>query len=417
MKKHTILIGLLIIVAVFVLYFKNPQKPENPQNSSQIIEPLNIEKDKNSSTEKEKKEQIKTTSKQDLEQQTPESFTENNPKEDSEVDYIMAYRDWQYFKNCYTDVEDFHNNKDPLQTLAERFQYNPRESQNEPTPQQNIYYQYHVDVCKSLIDDENDDYYQIMSKLEQRFQRIQPNTPEAKQLEHAIKLVEQHHQFVTQYNNSFSTEFNIPATEVNMINTQIEQLNQQLYEVYESSGYLDHDDMMQLREDEKQQIQNLLNQISELKQALDESKYINFTQADVARKTMYGHRNSMEDYLHSVTSPDAFLVLAAEVYKIDLLYEEPQVIQLLKQKTGIKDSLYINVLNGVVLPLVACSMNYPCDAESEYILSYCLGLKDSMFNEACGSNLEDFYFSHYIGSNQLTDVYAYFNFLVERYAK
>lgn len=248
----------------------------------------------------------------------------------------MAYRDWQYFKNCYTDVEDFHNNKDPLQTLAERFQYNPRESQNEPTPQQNIYYQYHVDVCKSLIDDENDDYYQIMSKLEQRFQRIQPNTPEAKQLEHAIKLVEQHHQSVTQYNNSFSTEFNIPATEVNMINTQIEQLNQQLYEVYESSGYLDHDDMMQLREDEKQQIQNLLNQISELKQALDESKYINFTQADVARKTMYGHRNSMEDYLHSVTSPDAFLVLAAEVYKIDLLYEEPQVIQLLKQKQELK---------------------------------------------------------------------------------
>lgn len=31
MKKHTILIGLLIIVAVFVLYFKNPQKPENPK--------------------------------------------------------------------------------------------------------------------------------------------------------------------------------------------------------------------------------------------------------------------------------------------------------------------------------------------------------------------------------------------------
>lgn len=59
MKKHTILIGLLIIVAVFVLYFKNPQKPENPQNSSQIIEPLNIEKDKNSSTEKEKKNKSK----------------------------------------------------------------------------------------------------------------------------------------------------------------------------------------------------------------------------------------------------------------------------------------------------------------------------------------------------------------------
>jgi len=82
------------------------------------------------------------------------TYTQTNNEEkkpESESDYISAYRDWQYFENCYTDVEDFNNKTDPLQTLADRFENNNRESQSEPTALQNSYYQYHVDVCKTLI--------------------------------------------------------------------------------------------------------------------------------------------------------------------------------------------------------------------------------------------------------------------------
>ncbi len=88
----------------------------------------------------------------------------------------------------------------------------------------------------------------------------------------------------------------------------------------------------------------------------------------------------------------------------------------MKAQTGITDSYYIQILNRIVLPLVACSMNYPCDPESDYMMSYCLGLRDSMFNQACGKNLTDFYFNFYIGMNQMSDVDNYFNYLVNRYA-
>ena len=87
-----------------------------------------------------------------------------------------------------------------------------------------------------------------------------------------------------------------------------------------------------------------------------------------------------------------------------------------KSQTHIYDNYYLGILNNLVHPLVACSMDYPCDAQSDLILSYCLGLKDSMFNQACGLSLEDFYFTFYIGANQLDDVNKYFNYLVNRYA-
>lgn len=342
-----------------------------------------------------------------------QSVVENNEVEKEteipDLDYITAYRNWQYFKNCYTDVEDFHNDKDPLQTQDERFKLNSRESQNEPTVQQKIYYQRHVDICKSLMDDESDNYYQVMMKLKQKLDKVQPKTEEELQLQKALSMMEQYEFYLRQYNESFQAKPNLPVEEINRIQQQISQLNQELYSVYEGSDPLSEEDVGQ--------IERLQQQIDELRSSLEVTESIDQNKVMEAKKVFYKYIGSMDAYLQNVSSPDAFLLLATKIYQIEYAEDEPPVISNLKNKTGILDSQYINNLNSIVFPLVACSMNYPCDAESDFVMNYCLGLKDSMFNQACGKSLEDFYFSFYIGSGQLADVNTYFNFLMQRYAQ
>ncbi len=79
-------------------------------------------------------------------------------------------------------------------------------------------------------------------------------------------------------------------------------------------------------------------------------------------------------------------------------FSAKQLDQLQKISPLFGNSYYIFILNRIVTPLVACSMDYPCDAQSDYMISYCLGLRDSMFIQACDNNLEDFYFNFYIGA-------------------
>lgn len=341
-------------------------------------------------------------------QDNSDTVSADKPHE-PELDYISAYREWQYFKNCYTDVEDFKNKKDPLQTLEERFRINNRESQTEPTLQQRSYYQRHVEICKSLIDDESDDYYQIMIKLKQRFEEIQPKTEQEKQLQSAIQMIREYEKYLALYNDSFRPVSSLPDSENNRIQSQISMLNQQLYEVYENSDPISENEIMQIRD--------LQIQIDDLEDMLEASEFIDNKKVEEAQGNLFQYVNAIDEYLKHVSSPDAFLLLADKIYQIEFVQQQPDVVKELKNVTRIRDSQYINTLNSIVLPLVSCSLNYPCDAESDLMMSYCLGLKDSMFNQACGKSLEDFYFSYYIGSAQLSDVNDYFNFLIRRYAQ
>lgn len=404
-------VGTAILVLLFVvltLYFYKKQALE--QANKQTNNRSSFVEDKiKTPVKKPKVKAIKAET--DRNQQGLEGSDKDSKEssEDQELDYVSAYRDWQYFANCFTDVEDFLNNKDPLQTLAERFEGNDREAQREPTPQQNSYYQQHVEICKSLSEDDDQDYYQIRQNLKQRYEKIAPTTEQAKQLQHAIRMVEQLDSLVLQYNQSQYKQSSLSDREISRLNREISQLTTAMMEIYDSSE--------QLSEEMTQTIKSYADEINKRQEKIANSRTSDEASVNEAQAIVYGYLNSIDDYLHRVQSPDAFLLLADKIYRVEYYKKDTPVIKNLKEATGIYDSYYLNILNTIVLPLVACSMNYPCDAESDFMLSYCLGLKDSMFNQACGLGLEDFYFSFYIGANQLSDVNNYFNYLVNRYAQ
>ncbi len=327
------------------------------------------------------------------------------------LDYVSAYRDWQYFKNCYTDVEDFGNNKDPLETLKERFINNWRESQSEPTHQQNIYYQHHVDICKTLINDvggEKDNYNQILYNLHQRFDSLTPKTDEGKQLEQALKLKEKLESLKREYSYAHYPVSSLSIEEQTAINSTIQQLTLSIMKIYDGTD--------ELSPEQVQDIKNRSDEIDVLQNKLNQRVTVDPEKIKLAEQSINAHLNSMDSYLMGVKSPDAFLIIAAELFRPEFLQQDSDIMHHIKSHTQIYDNYYLGILNNLVHPLVACSMDYPCDAQSDLILSYCLGLKDSMFNQACGLSLEDFYFNFYIGTNQLYDVNKYFNYLVSRYA-
>lgn len=406
--RYLIVFILLGLLAWYLFYGMTNTSAQSHVSQKQITE-------EQSDVAKAKKPPVKKKETKHLQSKiTPEEdISDIEQKKDNthELDYVSAFRDWQYFENCYTDVEDFNEKKDPLQTQVERFDGNNRESQNEPTSQQNSYYQYHVEICKTLIAEADDatDYFQARYKLKSRYEKITPKTAEEKQLAHALELVQQLNNFKSEHSRARRSQSPFSSEELNIIQNKIEALSDELLSIYEEGE--------ELTEQQVSEIERISTRISKLKSKIQTSTAPDENVLSQLAAKIDGHLNSIDDYLHRVQSPDAFLILAKTLYKIEYFAKESSVIKNLKTQTGIYDSYYLNILNEVVLPLVACSMDYPCDAQSDLILSYCLGLRDSMFNQACGRNLEDFYFNYYIGGNQLNDVNIYFNFMVNKYAQ
>ena len=360
----------------------------------------------NKQKKKAKSEVVKSNSVDELNIDTGQKSKE---QKEIETDYISAYRDWQYFQNCYTDVEDFLKQKDPLDTLKERFANNPRESQSEPTAQQNMYYQHHVDICKGMIDNDEDDYYTNMERLEAEFRQIIPKTEEEKQLEKALLMQKQLRQLMLDFTYTSRKKSNLSAERLQEINTQINQVTQQLLTLYDGKD--------ELSEQENQLLLQYSQELDELNGIIAKSQVIDNEQRDHVNVEINQQLIAMDDFLKTVISPDAFLIIASELFRSEYYQKDSPVLAQIKQETKIWDSYYIDILNKITMPLIACSMDYPCDADSDYMLSYCLGLRDSMFNQACGMNLEDFYFNFYIGANQLNDVNTYFQYMVNTYGK
>jgi hypothetical protein len=172
-----------------------------------------------------------------------------------------------------------------------------------------------------------------------------------------------------------------------------------------------------LSEQEIQLLQQYSQELDELNGLITKSQVVDNEQRDLINEQINKHLIAMEGFLKTVISPDAFLVIAGNLFRSEYYQKDSPVLAHIKQETQIWDSYYIDILNKITMPLIACSMNYPCDADSDYMLSYCLGLRDSMFNQACGMDLEDFYFNFYIGANQLNDVNTYFQYMVNTYGR
>ena len=168
----------------------------------------------------------------------------------------------------------------------------------------------------------------------------------------------------------------------------------------------------ELTDEDREILSTITDHIKDLNQQLYKLKQPTLEKVTEQKLIYEGFLNTAFDFLTRNTSSDAFAILAPEIYMKQV---NSLGVDQLKQALGVYDKDYISHLAEVAIPLYSCSMGHPCDAESEWALTFCLGLKGAMFHQACDRPLQDFYWGYYLGPNLSQDVRAVLDVMKQSY--
>jgi hypothetical protein len=88
------------------------------------------------------------------------------------------------------------------------------------------------------------------------------------------------------------------------------------------------------------------------------------------------------------------------------------------QNIGFKNKPYFSQIFTPSKNLFLCHLGLDCSASSRIVRNYCLGLNNyPIYFEACGQDLEGFYFNYLISDNQISDVNRIIDYMVNEYAQ
>ncbi len=336
---------------------------------------------------------------------------------DIHLSYLQAYRNIDYFQKCNSIITDINNNISPLikfkkDSSLDYFDFS-NESEKQATTLQLQYFSDFTERCRSFIKDDNETYFETIRRLKTILNEIEPNTDEEKDLVSGIELLKQ----------LFALQKLMRSTQTSHSKLDDETLNNIKQEIKNTlkiiSEYKANPDW-QTNHQIQNAIQDLTNKIYQLNDKINQNRVSN---TDTEEKQnienqLVEHKTKMVDFLKKNKSPDVLLLYARYIFKPDYQNNNPIISDMKRELNTYDRSLMLNLYN-VGIKLAACALNYPCDDQSHFILDYCIRGFHNMSNypDACGMTLEDFYFNHYLGPNQLEDVSKYLNYILEHYAK
>jgi len=126
------------------------------------------------------------------------------------------------------------------------------------------------------------------------------------------------------------------------------------------------------------------------------------------------HMSQLKDFFKDNQTPDIFLIFAEHLLNERMgkfFFTED-----INKKLGIYDTEYINKLNKIIVPFIACSLDYPCGHESYLSIEHCIKPLGSE-PLACGKNIIDYYLDDLISPNQMIDFNNYFNYIMDNHAQ
>jgi hypothetical protein len=335
-----------------------------------------------------------------------------------ELDLITAFRDYKYFELCQY-VFELDKNKIDMSPIGQFNQfYSPDQRiRLEPSSEQLMYLKIHFDRCKSLYDKDAKFYAQASSQLLRRYSRIQAKSAQEKQLKQAIDLDDHFNETsnqLIQARKGAPKDISLKSEYFKQKREITQQINR-LRSHGQSNFSLN---IVIAGEERNQEINRLEQQLQQIENLEAENYFIDNELIIKLESQKQQLSKDIEGFLSQNTSPDAFLLLT-NVFISDKqeTQEDSNFIKKIKKSFNFYDSTNFKLLNKIVYPLVACSLNYPCNDESSLVLNICLDYKNNDSSMACGKNLEDFYLNNYLSPNQALDLNNYFNYLMDHYVK
>jgi len=346
------------------------------------------------------------------------SDTKNSEIEsDPQLTYLQAYRNTVRFKKCSFIINDINNNISPLikfkkDAAFDMFQL-PDEPKKQATDLQIQYFSEFTEWCQSFLKDNNETYNSAFKRLHDVFNSAVPQTEPEKVLEKGLELFNQHKELEKSIGDATQSYSLLSEDEMQNIKTKIQKLNQQIKELKANPDSQTNNQIQSL-------ISELSNKRSQLYKTIRENKVTN-TDKEAKKRAednVLQHKNTLLDFLKSNNSPD-ILLLYSRMFFYPATFEFNPILEDMKRELATYEPYLLLSLYEVGIKLAACSMNYPCDDQSLFVLNYCIGERKyfNMSPSACGKSLEGFYFNAYLSPNQLEDVSKYLNYILENYAK
>jgi len=88
------------------------------------------------------------------------------------------------------------------------------------------------------------------------------------------------------------------------------------------------------------------------------------------------------------------------------------------KESGFKYMPYFNQIYTPSKNLFLCYLGLDCSSTSRIVRNYCLGMNDyPIYYEACGQDLQTFYYDTLLSHNQIRDVNVVFDYMVNEYAQ
>ncbi len=409
-KKGVIFLLLMLVLLLFLLTFNKSEEVKVLQTIVPKEKPINKKKNKETFDidqfmQKQKKEQ---------EQRKTLEFLRD--EEDKELSYLSAYRNYVFFKSCeYAhEIQKMKTGKLSEEARFNNFYVEKQQVALEPTEVQLRYLVNHEKKCKQLPYDKNGFFTRELYALERRYQQIQPVSKNEIELNRALKVVTRFHQLEIQVDEGLKGK-NKNQQLFFDLRKQLLGLRKELSQRRKlHSSNFDSLDIQLAGKSKDAKINEIEDKIRQVERLIEENKFIDFKVIEEDKEQLNVQYNLLINYLKIVKSPDAFLLIVETLdgnFKKKNSLISRDFFKSIQSKFQFFDKKYFKLMNKVTFSLFACSLGYPCDADSPIVESLCLDYRNVSSFQSCDKNLESFYLDYFLSYNQIEEVDSYFSFL------
>jgi len=328
----------------------------------------------------------------------------------TDLDYLTAFRDYTYFLLCKSIITDLNNKTQPIISYRKRIKHFEKFGYTGGDHHDQFFLK-HVDQCADYLLHDDEIFQHASTRLKKTYQSIEPKTNEEKELDKILALIEETNNLYTQLNSLKRGNSTLTTKAIKQIRLKIDnirKINNQFTTIPKEQ-----------RNTQQQAIINSNNdRIKSLRQSIRDSYHKDGSLIESLSVNYQVQVTKLNQDIISTKSADIFALLTRwysdqivnpQFNKIfETIYAKAQ------KELNLSHGNYPIILARSALPLFACALGYPCDADSQIILLHCITFAN---RNACGRGVEDFYLNQYISPNTFQDVNQFLSFLFEHYAQ
>jgi hypothetical protein len=396
MKKITVLLFTLLGLAIYfyINQDNDPTQPEKKQTQktnvvSQKAKPEVKEFDREAWQKEHDAEMARYESQWDMYKagKTIEPLK-------TQVSYLQAYRDYDYYEHCIGPIGYILYGEDPVQGVFTGYMNLEYDSLSE---QQKQAIEQRIKRCDSLTTFPDNVYYAQSPQVElkKRMEAILPKSQQEKDLFEVLADIERFKRLDGEL-AALKEGRHIDAQLYFEIRNQRNQLESQYPpQISLFGGYTDENQLI---------VDQLNEQIKQLDAQIVANKFFDAEKTKVTEQQLEEQKLTIQQHLMQTTSPDALLAL----FKLlnDSLYDESllTVKQYLYQKLKVKPRQYQEFMVPILVTMKACSLGYPCGADSTLAEIKCLDFMKNTAADACQNDVVSYFVNNRLSPLQAADI-------------